>query len=88
MLRYIRIFFILLVIFFSYCTFIWYQPKVAENIDYMFNANINEKLLEKIELYTSKTQMFWTKIKNWIDNPAPNTSSNMQERKDNAREAN
>jgi len=54
----------------------------------MFNANINEKLLEKIELYTSKTQMFWTKIKNWIDNPAPNTSSNMQERKDNAREAN
>lgn len=88
MLRYIKILFVLLLIFFSYCTFIWYQPKVAENIDYMFNSSINKQLLENIKIFESSIYSFWSGMKNWIDNPAPNNSSNINERKTNAQEAN
>jgi len=53
----------------------------------MFNTNINEKLLEKIELYESRIHTFWANINNWIDNPAPNNTSNINERNSNIQNA-
>jgi len=44
----------------------------------MFNTNFNERLWIQLEIYEVKLKEFWEKVRNWIDNPAPNTSSNIE----------
>lgn len=77
MRKYIITTIILILIFLSYCAFLWYNPKASEGFDYMFWVTINAQLLEKIKISEENIKKFWNSITGWIENPAPNSSDNL-----------
>lgn len=77
---YVRMLLALVLVIATYAAIIFFIPITWEKIDAFLWVKWNEKLIEAIELMTWKAQNVQDVLENKLDNPAPNTTRNIEGR--------
>lgn len=77
---YLRILWALILLIIFYITFIFFVPMVWEKIDVSLGITWNDDLNKKIRWIIWKVEEAESSLENKLDNPAPNTTRNIEGR--------